>query len=770
MGVRGLSTFIDNNQKLLSVQKLHDTKVVIDGNNLYHFLYYQYHIVHQYGGDYDHFSRKCKRFFSLLGKCGVEPIVVFDGGYGPDDRKLPTILSRLRDRLSTAESICKTGHGKIIPILAIETFRLVLVELNIPHVACEFEADDDIATLANDLNCPVLSNDSDFFVYDLTAGYIPLDYMNLTLCVHNPETAEESICTKDKVLNNSEYRYLPVKFYHRDRLAELFSNKSAFVIPLFATLLGNDYLSTADLALFYAQLQIPRSSKKYFFSSKSQNRLASLIQWLNENKESDLDTFVDFVVENCGKEETNLREEICRSVKSYCLTTHYGSVDLKDFLGKLNGKTNKPKSSVIENQENQTITNYKDKTETGDNDSHSVTDYHGNHLPSWFVEKLRKCEIHPHVQNAAILHRVILPCQVEIITDPSTYQCSRAIREIIYGILFQSDAHTSDRLSQDNCVVEYDRDQKNTKKMYVAPAPAEEVAHGNSLPTLISIVGLTLQDRQLLLLNVLGLSKGSYASFKDSGFYDDLVLMIGLMIFWINHAMPKILSAHLDSFILGMIAIQTKSLKWIEERKLIGLEYVEPNLYKQITQAFYDSSDKQIERFDKNVEKYFEKPHHSSKNPANFKIVHGFSQLQACLRDVINLNQLLLCPFTEINPSVILNCTLLYNLCSEIDVRANSELFILEMLDRGSPLCQTFSSIKKQVMLFCSNTCFVEVAAGRSSNSKKKKSKSKKKDRKQVGTTVHKDEKKEEKGEEKKLKLVTNCSVNNRFAMLDLDD
>ena len=746
MGVRGLSTFIDNNQKLLRVSKLHDTKVIIDGNNLYHFLYYQYHVVHQYGGDYDHFSRKCKRFFSLLSKCGVEPIVVFDGGYGPDDRKLPTILTRMRDRRSTAESVCKTGHGKIIPILAIETFRLVLVELNISHVACDFEADDEIATLANDLNCPILSNDSDFFVYDLKGGYIPLDYMNLTLCVYNEVTSEECICTKDKVLSNYEFRYLPVKFYHRDRLAELFINKSAFVIPLFATLLGNDYLNTADLAQFYAMLQNPRSSTKYFFSPKSQGRLGSLIQWLNENENSDLDMLVDFVVDNSGKKEDDLREEICRSVQSYSMAGHYSSVNLKIFLDKSNGETNMPAKF-----------------------EQPVIDYHDNKLPTWFVERLRKCEIHPNVQNAVVLHRVVLPCQVEIISDPSTYQCSRGIREVTYGMLFQSDAHTSDVLSQDNCVVEYDRDQKNTKKIYIAPA--EAVAHYDCLPTLTSLLDLSVQDRQLLLLCVLGLSKENFMSCKDSGFNDDFVLLIAIMSYWMNHAMPKVSSAHLDSFILGMIILHVKVLKWIDERKSIGLEYVEPDLYKQITQAFYDSSDKQIEKLERNIEKYFEKPQHSSKFPTNFKIVHGFSQFQACLRDTINLNQLLLCPFTQINPSFVLNCTLLFNLCSEIDVRSNPELFGSEMMDRGSPLCQIFLSVRKQVLLFCNSGCFVEIAEKPIINVKKKKSKSKKKSSKQGKTAVKNDCMTEEKAEgEKRPKLVTNCSVSNRFSMLDLDD
>ena len=40
-------------------------------------------------------------------------------------------------------------------------------------------ADDQIAALANYWECPVLTNDSDFLIYDLQAGVILLDYLNL---------------------------------------------------------------------------------------------------------------------------------------------------------------------------------------------------------------------------------------------------------------------------------------------------------------------------------------------------------------------------------------------------------------------------------------------------------------------------------------------------------------------------------------------------------------------------------------------------------------
>ena len=40
MGILGLTTFMDNNTWIFEKVNLHDTKVVIDGNNLYHFIFF----------------------------------------------------------------------------------------------------------------------------------------------------------------------------------------------------------------------------------------------------------------------------------------------------------------------------------------------------------------------------------------------------------------------------------------------------------------------------------------------------------------------------------------------------------------------------------------------------------------------------------------------------------------------------------------------------------------------------------------------------------
>lgn len=53
MGIRGLSTFIHENPDFLKPHKLHDSFVVVDGDNLLHYLYFTNKINVICGGDYD---------------------------------------------------------------------------------------------------------------------------------------------------------------------------------------------------------------------------------------------------------------------------------------------------------------------------------------------------------------------------------------------------------------------------------------------------------------------------------------------------------------------------------------------------------------------------------------------------------------------------------------------------------------------------------------------------------------------------------------------
>ena len=167
MGIRGLTTFVDAHPELLTDFRLHDTPIIIDGNNLYHFLYYHFHVPSEYGGDYDQFARSCETFFAALRSCNVIPYVVFDGAYASDGHKFLTSVARARHRVHMSNIAAHGRRAKLLPVLTHSCFVRVLQVLDVAYVTCDFEADRQIAALARHWNCPVLTNDSDFFVYDI---------------------------------------------------------------------------------------------------------------------------------------------------------------------------------------------------------------------------------------------------------------------------------------------------------------------------------------------------------------------------------------------------------------------------------------------------------------------------------------------------------------------------------------------------------------------------------------------------------------------------
>ena len=193
MGVRGLTTFVDANPVLLTDHHLCDTRLIIDGLNLLFFLYGHRQVNYTYGGDYDTFAKKIRAFFKTLRTCNITSTVVLDGGYEVDDRKLRTTISRAKKCISRA-----AGSGFVLPILAYAVFIDILKELAIEHIVCDHEADKQIAALAVEWKCPVLSSDSDFFIFDLPGGFVVQDDMKLTIKKFTYSASEKCDSTKEK--------------------------------------------------------------------------------------------------------------------------------------------------------------------------------------------------------------------------------------------------------------------------------------------------------------------------------------------------------------------------------------------------------------------------------------------------------------------------------------------------------------------------------------------------------------------------------------------
>lgn len=75
----------------------------------------------------------------------------------------------------------KENEDGVVFILVFDIFRVVLKELNILFVVCDFEVDKEIVIFVNIMNCFVLFNDSDFFILFLMSGFISFENVEFNL-------------------------------------------------------------------------------------------------------------------------------------------------------------------------------------------------------------------------------------------------------------------------------------------------------------------------------------------------------------------------------------------------------------------------------------------------------------------------------------------------------------------------------------------------------------------------------------------------------------
>ncbi|XP_043730463.1 protein asteroid homolog 1 isoform X6 [Cervus elaphus] len=241
MGIRGLMSFVeDHSNEFFTDVKLRDTKIIIDGYALFHRLYFNSNLELRYGGDYDSFTDVVQKFFESLFACKICPYVVLDGGCDISDKKLNTLKDRAREKIQMAHSLSVGGGGYVCPLLIREVFIQVLIKLQVCFVQCFSEADRDIMTLANHWNCPVLSSDSDFCIFDLKSGFCPLNGFQW----RNMNTIKG---TRDC--------YIPAKCFFLDALCCHFGNMNKTLLPLFAVLCGNDHVNLPVMETFLSKVE-----------------------------------------------------------------------------------------------------------------------------------------------------------------------------------------------------------------------------------------------------------------------------------------------------------------------------------------------------------------------------------------------------------------------------------------------------------------------------------------------------------------------------------
>ena len=241
MGIRNLTRFVDERFVRWSQKCPVRGELVIDGCSLYYeFLR---GMNNEYGGDYMSLEREIDNFFKTLKKCEIKPFLVFDGTIDP--KKTDTLIARTHDKLETAVTLAEQAsyssdtHAPTSRNFSSSKDRILepylgsyVMSDTVKHILgedCVFvsdgDADIDIASLAIHRRCPVLSNDSDFYIFPLQYGYIPYSRF---------------------YWSNPKNNVIQAEFYFYELFCEHFGICDSSLLALIPAIAGNDMMPQLD--------------------------------------------------------------------------------------------------------------------------------------------------------------------------------------------------------------------------------------------------------------------------------------------------------------------------------------------------------------------------------------------------------------------------------------------------------------------------------------------------------------------------------------------
>ncbi|CAC5363090.1 unnamed protein product [Mytilus coruscus] len=358
-----------------------------------------------YGGNYSEVRQKVKSFFEALLSCNIKPYVVFDGAYDDDDKKLHDIIAKCEFRMKENEEK-PPKNMECFPVLVYESFTMVLKKLGIPHLACDGEADNQIAVLARQWNCPVISCDSDMYIFNLPGGFINSSDIKL-----------------DQVTSGE----LKTRLY----LASKFQDNIGLpitLLPVAATVMGSVY---ADIDYEVKNLFFKRLGGKSSFANISRN-LKNAFELLRNAKsqKSALEILMQCVDEKLPSSKAlDLKKRIHSSVSVYNAVNEFACFDIgKYFEGKELAK-------------------------------------HRRCLPDCVMEKIRSCALSGMPIDVTV-GRVILKPTLEQFDWPPIQHISRPLRQIIYGLVLKSCNIGTKRVEY---VTEIVRDKRSMTKQPIKP-------------------------------------------------------------------------------------------------------------------------------------------------------------------------------------------------------------------------------------------------------------------------------------------------------------
>ncbi|KAK3532654.1 hypothetical protein QTP86_027453 [Hemibagrus guttatus] len=603
MGVYGLTRYVEGNRQFFTDLKLRNTHLVIDGCSLYFRLYFNTGLDQKRGGDYDAFSNVVHRFFAALSSCNVSPFVVLDGGMDETDKKFKTLRERAQSKIHEAYNLSRGCHGSVLPLLTREVFRQVLCELGVPLVQCISEADFEIASLAHQWRCPVLTSDSDFYIFDLCGGYLPMNFFEW-----------ENVCSK------ASEPYISARRFTVNRFCSHFNHMNKQLLPLFAVITGNDYTHAKTTETFFSRVELPTVPRRR--GSQSNARIEGFLLWLSvfTSPMAALEEVLEILG---GKQKGNLRKQITAGIQDYQLPSTSG---VAQFFS----------SSQLQTYDLQKL-------------PAALMSQ-----PEWLLKQITSGRLPPLVLDILVLRRAILVAQVENSRLSSSHEASLKIRKTIYGLLLlrnvmQGTAGCGQRgrgrggmkrggmtdqaqsLSSPCVVEEYDRLELNLRRTTV------EVQLSTQLPqlSLNTLDQVAISVRRRVLLGTLGVMEQVLQPVEPH-----LHLPVCVTYFWVHSSKPKPSPSFLQCVLLGLVygEVCRRMSKFGDPMHACAAAATVCQRLDQL------------------------RIHPSQRSGVDLDVAHSLSQWQSCMWAGIYLNQLMCFPVPEPHCAWLFSGTLLHGL------------------------------------------------------------------------------------------------------------
>ena len=380
MGIPYLSSFV---QRYFSRWRQEEIKgyLIIDGTNL---RFGFYHLNWTHGGQFPEFRENLILFFESLRQCDITPIVVLDGkDYDRYTNSFDIVISRREKRIQSIENKIsdenEVNRFDIFPPLASNVYLQVLIDLEIQHVVVDGRTDCIIAEMANFYECPVLSNDSDFFMYKLKRGCILKNNLDLSKKSASAKVYHyENFCEQFGFTDS-----------HRDIRRDI---SVRLIIP---ALLGNDYFSSP----------------------------------LKENNQ-----FKSFILRKVQLEDEDYHK--ARPAIRYAYL-FYSLASFKERVSNMNDLSDDKKEQLKENCA-QLQEMYDTERVLSVSDIAGVTDlrtYDNEKIPKWILKNYRAGLVSKFVMIVMVLRKFILPVYVDDTNKESCTLASQSIRRYIYGLI-----------------------------------------------------------------------------------------------------------------------------------------------------------------------------------------------------------------------------------------------------------------------------------------------------------------------------------------------